>query len=272
VKANHYAVQDLLDRRRLSGGQLVGERSADAEPRAVAARRRLARRNASRIVRLARRPSRPVRPRDDGEVERDFVPGREHSSALYEMEKGRSVHGADLVETLRVEALVALFSGKFAPARARLEEVSRLSSQAIGDTYLALAYFYSGSSERGRTMLEALATHPSASTSARAGAALAGVLAAQGVVEAARLQLERVLRSAYRDHHVAYGLGAAYAQLGDIGQATHWLRIAADTGFPCVPWFDRDPLLDPVRRRAEYPELLTYVRARREASLSRMNQ
>ena len=30
--------------------------------------------------------------------------------------------------------------GQFAPARARLEEVSRLSSRAIGDTYLALAY------------------------------------------------------------------------------------------------------------------------------------
>ena len=100
--------------------------------------------------------------------------------ALIEMEKGRSLHGVDVIEPIRIEALVALFSGSFAPARARLEEVSRLSSQAIGDTYLALAYYYSGSVERGRTMLESLASHSSASTAARAGAALAGVLAAQG--------------------------------------------------------------------------------------------
>jgi DNA-binding winged helix-turn-helix (wHTH) protein/tetratricopeptide (TPR) repeat protein len=188
--------------------------------------------------------------------------------ALIEMEKGRSLHGADVVEPVRIEALVALFSGKFAPARARLEEVSRLSSQAIGDTYLALAYHYSGSSERGQTMLESLATQTSASTSQRAGVALAAVLAARGHASAARLQIDHVLARTYRDHHVAYGLGAAYAQLGDTGQATRWLRIAADTGFPCLPWFERDPLLEPLRGRREYAELLTYVRTRRDASLS----
>ncbi len=188
--------------------------------------------------------------------------------ALIEMEKGRSLHGADVVEPLRIEALVALFTGKFAPARARLEEVSRLSSQAIGDTYLALAYHYSGSSERGRMMLELLSTHKSASTSARAGVTLASVLAAQGDGAASRVELERVLARAYRDHHVAYGLGAAYGQLGDTERAMHWLRIAADTGFPCLPWFERDPLLEPLRGGREYSELLTYVRARRDSSLS----
>jgi len=168
--------------------------------------------------------------------------------------------------------LVALFSGRFAPARARLEEVSRLSSQAIGDTYLAQAYYYSGNSERGRSMLGALATHTSASTSARAGAALAGILAAQGETAAARQQVDRVLRRDYRDHHVAYSLGVVYAQLGDIDRAVHWLRIAADTGFPCLPWFERDPLLEPVRRRPGFPALLTHVRSQRESSLSTMNR
>jgi DNA-binding winged helix-turn-helix (wHTH) protein/TolB-like protein len=191
---------------------------------------------------------------------------------LIEMEKGRSLHGADAIEPIRIEALVALFSGKFAPARAHLEEVSRLSSQAIGDTYLALAYYYSGSIERGRTMLESLANHSSASTSARAGAALAGVLAAQGEPAAARLQIEHVLTRDYRDHHVAYSLGTAYAQLGDVDAAGRWLRIAADTGFPCVPWFERDPLLEPLRRRQEFSDLLAYVRTRRESSLSSVNQ
>ena len=135
--------------------------------------------------------------------------------ALIELEKGRRLHGADVVEPMRIEALVALFSGQFAPARARLEEVSRLSSRAIGDTYLALAYHYSGNSERARTMLESLATQSSASTAARASIALAGVLAAQHDHDAARRQVDQVLSRPYRDHHVVYGLGAAYAQLGD---------------------------------------------------------
>lgn len=185
-----------------------------------------------------------------------------------EMEKGRSLGAADVIEPIRIEGLIALFSGSFAPARAHLEEVSRLSSDAIGDTYLALAYYYSGSIERARAMLETLANHRSASTSARAGAALAGVLASQGDAAAARLHMRRVLKGEYRDHHVAYSLGAAYAQLGDAGAAIGWLRTAADTGFPCLPWFERDPLLEPLRRRQEFGDLLAYVRARRESSLS----
>lgn len=191
--------------------------------------------------------------------------------ALSEMEKGRGLHGVDVIEPIRIEALVALFSGSFAPARAHLEEVSRLSSQAIGDTYLALAYYYSGSVDRGRAMLESLVSHRSASTAARAGAALAGILAAQGESPAARTHVDRVLKAEYRDHHVAYSLGAAYAQLGDLKESQRWLHTAADTGFPCLPWFERDPLLQPLRRLPEFSTLLEYVRERRESSRSGAN-
>src|SRR5918995_4999380 len=96
--------------------------------------------------------------------------------ALIEMEKGRTLHGADTLDPIRIEALVALFSGNFVRARTRLEDVSRLSSRAVGDTYLALAYYYSGNVDQGTRMLELLAEDVSASTSSRAAAALAGVL------------------------------------------------------------------------------------------------
>jgi tetratricopeptide (TPR) repeat protein len=191
--------------------------------------------------------------------------------ALIEMEKGRAIRGPDLIEPLRIEALVALFSGNFVPARVHLEEVSRLSSQSIGDTYLALAYYYSGNVARGRSMLQSLATHASASTATRSSAALAGGLGAEGDASAARLYVRQVLARDYRDHHVAYSLGVAYAQLGEIDPAIRWLRRAADTGFPCLPWFERDPLLEPIRLDAQFAELQTYVRARRDTSLPRVD-
>ena len=188
--------------------------------------------------------------------------------ALIEMQKGRALRGGDIVEPTRIEALTALFGGHFAPALAHLEEVSRLSSQAIGDTYLALAAYYTGSAERARTMLESLSTHPSTATAVRSRAALAGILAAQGQPAAARTELDRVLGARYRDHHVAYSIGVAYAQLGEMARATEWLRTAADTGFPCLPWFESDPLLEPARRQPLFKELVDYVRTRREAALS----
>ena len=128
--------------------------------------------------------------------------------ARIEMERGRTLRGADQLEPFRINTLVAMFSGRFAAARGRLEEVSRLTSQPIGDTYLALAYYYTGSTERAQSMLEALAGSRSASTATRAGAALAGILAAQGQPAIARRHLDRVLSGSYRDHHVAYSVGA----------------------------------------------------------------
>jgi len=187
--------------------------------------------------------------------------------ALIEVEKGRALHGLDAIDPVRIEALVALFSGKFAPARVRLEEVSRLSSQPIGDTYLALAYYYSGSVERGRAMLESLAESKSASTAARAAAALAGVLAADGASSQAQGLIDGVLMHGYRDHHVAYSLGAAYGQLGETATAYRWLRTAADTGFPCLPFFEHDPLLEPLRRRSDFSQLLRHVSERRALAI-----
>jgi DNA-binding winged helix-turn-helix (wHTH) protein/TolB-like protein/Flp pilus assembly protein TadD len=191
--------------------------------------------------------------------------------ALIEAQKGRALHGGDIVEPIRIEALVALFSGDFAPAVARLEEVSRLSSQAIGDTYLALALYYSGSRDRARTVLETLSTHSSLTTATRSRAALAGVLAAHGQTDAARSHIQQVVDGRYRDHHVAYSLGVAYAQLADFNQSVQWLRTAADTGFPCLPWFERDPLLEPARRRSDFAELMAYVRVRRDAALAKVD-
>jgi DNA-binding winged helix-turn-helix (wHTH) protein/tetratricopeptide (TPR) repeat protein len=188
------------------------------------------------------------------------------------LDQARRLRGPDVVEPVRIDALIALFSGDFAPARARLEEVSRLSSQAIGDTYLALAYYYSGSADRSRRMLESLSAAASASTSARAGVTLASVLAAQGNTAGARALIAQVAGLDYRDHHVAYGFGTAYAQLGDVSAAIGWLRIAADTGFPCLPFFERDPLLEPLRRRPEFADLVGYVRARRDSALANVSR
>ena len=188
--------------------------------------------------------------------------------ARIEMERGRTLRGADQLEPLRIDALVAMFSGSFAAARGRLEEESRLTSQPIGDTYLALAYYYTGSAERAQSLLEALTDSRSASTATRATAAIAGVLAAQGKPDAARQHLDRVLLRGYRDHHVAYSIGAAYAQLGEDDKAAQWLRTAADTGFACLPFYERDPLLEGLRRQEQFSELRDYVRSRRDVALA----
>ena len=61
-------------------------------------------------------------------------------------------------------------------------------------------------------------------------------------------------------HHGAYGLGTAYAQLRDPTTALRWLSQAARTGFPCYPWYERDPLLDPIRGDSRFVDFMRELR------------
>ena len=61
-------------------------------------------------------------------------------------------------------------------------------------------------------------------------------------------------------HHVAYSIGAAHAQLGDPRTAVRWLERAAATGFPCYPWYGRDPLLAPLQSDSGFRRLLNELR------------
>jgi hypothetical protein len=59
---------------------------------------------------------------------------------------------------------------------------------------------------------------------------------------------------------VSHRIGTAYAQLGDVNAAIRWLHLAAKTGFPCSSWFERDPLLAPIRHHPSFRKLLDELR------------
>jgi hypothetical protein len=93
-----------------------------------------------------------------------------------------------------------------------------------------------------------------------ARATLAALWAARGATSEARALAERVASEPDLIHHGAYGLGTAYAQLGDPATAVRWLAQAATTGFPCHPWYERDPLLDPVRADPRFAAFMRDLR------------
>ena len=147
---------------------------------------------------------------------------------------GMEINPANRVEPLRIRGNNALFSGRYAEAVALFEDARRLSEGAVTDWYLAQAYYYQGERERAEKMLAEL--RGSAQAEQRARASLASFLAARG----ARPEAESLLRkvtdgNAYMDHHVRYGLGAAYAQLGTLPTRGCGWRAAAESGLPCYP-------------------------------------
>ena len=99
----------------------------------------------------------------------------------------------------------------------------------------------------------------------RAQAALASLEAAAGRHDAARTIVSRILAQTYRDHHIAYSLATTHAQLGQMDDAARWLTEAANTGFPCYPWFVRDPLLEPLRHSPQFRQVEPELRRTFEA-------
>jgi TolB-like protein len=177
-----------------------------------------------------------------------------------EVRAGLEINPANRAEALRVRGSTALFSGRFQEAERHLRELRQLSSSQVSDWYLAQAMFYDGQAGRAEEVLAAL--HGSAQAERRAQATLASFLAARHESEQARKLLQSVAAGSYLDHHVAYGMGVAYTQLGDFAEAHRWLNRSTQTGFPCYPWFVQDPLLKPLR---EDPSSQTFLNQLRDA-------
>jgi hypothetical protein len=58
-------------------------------------------------------------------------------------------------------------------------------------------------------------------------------------------------------HHTAYNIASAYASLNKPDDAVRWLHVAADDGFPCYPYFERDPNLEGLRGRPRFSALMS---------------
>ena len=165
----------------------------------------------------------------------------------------------DRGEALRTLGTVALADGRYAEAVSLFQDVQRLSDRPVSDPNLAAAAYYSGDTARAIQLLESLLVSKSASAASRARALLASIVAARGDRRRAE-ELVRQATAGQVDHHVAYSIGAANAALGRPAEAVRWLRIAWETGFRCYPWYERDPLLAPLRADGGFTALMRELR------------
>lgn len=65
-------------------------------------------------------------------------------------------------------------------------------------------------------------------------------------------------------HHTEYAIASAYALMNNRAAAMHWLQRAADEGFPCYPFFERDHNLDNLRQDPQFIAFMTNLKARWE--------
>lgn len=175
-----------------------------------------------------------------------------------EWRKAQALNPAPNVEAARLLVAMSLFTGKYAEASEQATSLLPQNDVPAVRQYLGLARFYSGDVDGARATLAAIMR--GGKPDIRAQASLASVEAATNAKAAARKRAADIVRGSYMDHHVAYSLGAAYAQLGEPHEAIVWLRRAVETGFPCYPWFELDPLLEPIRKEADFKQLLATMK------------
>ena len=62
-------------------------------------------------------------------------------------------------------------------------------------------------------------------------------------------------------HHTAYFVACIYAAEANSAEAVKWLREAVATGFLVYPLFERDALLDKIRKAPEFVQFMTELKA-----------
>jgi len=160
----------------------------------------------------------------------------------------------------RLDIALLLFAGKYPQAVQQATGLLQRQTEVPAlRQYLGLARYYAGDAPGAREMLASLTR--GGKPDVRGQAMLASVEAASGLKDEARARIAGIVNASDLDHHVAYSIGVAFAQLGNIDDSLAWLRRAADTGFPCIRWFEQDPLLEPVRRHPAFSRLLDGMRA-----------
>ena len=89
--------------------------------------------------------------------------------------------------------------------------------------------------------------------------------ALQGDMQSAKAAIPSLLsRHPVKDpfyHHTAYFIACIYAAEANSAEAVKWLREAVATGFLVYPLFERDPLLDKIRKAPEFVQFMTELKA-----------
>jgi serine/threonine-protein kinase len=178
--------------------------------------------------------------------------------ASSEARRVMELNQANVEEPLRLQGAAALYGGRFEEALALFEQASKASNEPV-EWYLAYASYYAGRKGQAEDMLRQI-RGKSARTQRRTQATLASFLAARGQVPEAKQLIAAILAGSYMDHHVAYSLGAAYAQLDRPDEALRWLSESWKGGLKCYPWFERDTLLFKLKNRPAFRDFLDVVK------------
>jgi TolB-like protein len=177
-------------------------------------------------------------------------------------ERALAIYPGDEFTALHL-GMVRLLQGRFDEGR----EITgaTLSRPASGWTFYQLAQCelrLGRTTEAAETLERLSREHPDSVLTLGLRAVLAAVAGDAARARAVAALVVRNRRSYGHYHHAQYDLACIHALLGEPREAVALLQAAAADGFPCLPFFEADPLLEAARRSAEWAPLRKELSAR----------
>ena len=163
--------------------------------------------------------------------------------------------------------IVLVYRGQYEEGLRQFRQVPPESNQSLWNYQVAWGLLYLGREKEASDLMERyLRAHPED----RGGV----VTSTRAILEAKRGEATRAaadIRTAIAKgkgfihfHHTAYNIASVYALLGQPQRAMYWLRQAAEGGWPCYPYFARDPNLDRIRNDPEFVAFMKQLKAQWE--------
>ena len=182
--------------------------------------------------------------------------------ARHHVERAIDLNPNNTMARFRV-GVYAAWQCRFREALEVLKTVPSDVSSLLVDRVRAEVYVQLGRLDKARPIVDDyLASHPNDE-----GGSLTSVrgllLAKLGDEVGARQAVARAVelgRGFGHFHHTAHNIAAAYAALGKLDEAITWIEAAADDGFPCYTYFERDPNLEALRDHPRFVGLISALR------------
>lgn len=188
----------------------------------------------------------------------------EYDRSLRSLSRMLRLNPAERIVVSYNRARIFMYQGRYKDAMLELDQGAEVEpDHPLLRTFRATTLFRSGQPEAAIKLLqEVLDSHPEMD-GIRPHLAMA--LSALGRHEEARAQLtERVHEIAEADHDVPYWLASAYAMEGMYDEAFEWLERAISLGNENKPWFESNPIWEPLRSDPRFTVLMHRIEQGRE--------
>ena len=163
--------------------------------------------------------------------------------------------------------LVLVYQGRYEDGLRLIREAPAESNQSLWNYQVAWALMYLGRSAEASALIERYLRDHSEDRGGVVTSTRAILFAKTGDAQRAEADVRTAIvkgKGFIHFHHTAYNIASVYALLHEPNRAVYWLRRTAETGWPCYPYFARDPNLDQIRADPEFIVFMRELKARWE--------